>query len=86
MSVLFDWKIRDIENTANEAKRRLHELDTLRSDVDRMEHSLRETRTEADGLRNELKTSQERVNQLEARLDEMANAEVSDSRPKQPTP
>ncbi len=73
MSVLFDWKIRDIENTANEAKRRLHELDTLRSDVDRMECSMRETRAEADGLRNELHACQERMTRLEAALEEMAN-------------
>jgi predicted nucleic acid-binding Zn-ribbon protein len=73
MSVLFDWKIRDIENTSNEAKRRLHELDTLRSDVDRMEHTLWETRAEADGLRNELQAWQERMTRLEAALEEMAN-------------
>lgn len=76
MSILFDWKIRDIENTANEAKLRLHELDTLRSDVDCMEHTLRKARSEADGLRNELQACQERITQLEARLDEIANVKV----------
>lgn len=73
MSVLFDWKIRDIENAANEAKSRLWELNALRSDVDRLEHTLRETRSEADGLRAELSSAQDRLAQLEARIEEMAN-------------
>lgn len=73
MSIPFEWRIRDIEQAANEAKRRLHELDTLRSDVDRMEHTLRETRTETAGLRDELQTCQDKLTQLETRLFEIAN-------------
>lgn len=71
MSVLFDWKIQDIERTANEAKNRLYELDSLRRDVGSMEYSLRDSCSEVDGLRNELHSCQERIQQLEARLDEL---------------
>jgi len=73
MSVLFDWKIRDIEQAANEAKSRLWELNALRSDVDRLEHTLRETRAEADGLRAEIVSTQDRLTRLEAAMEEMAN-------------
>lgn len=69
----YEWRINDIERDASEAKRRLHELDSLRSGLDSVERAVRETRAEADGLRDELRASQERINQLEARLDEMAN-------------
>lgn len=73
MSVLFDWRIQEIERNANEAHRRLCELDTLRSDVGRLECALREARTEADGLRDELRSTQDRLQQLEYRVEEMAN-------------
>lgn len=76
MSVLFDWRIRDIEQAANEAKSRLWELNALRSDVDRLEHTLRETRSEADGLRAELTATQDRLTRLEAALEEMANNRI----------
>jgi len=66
-----DWKIRDIERKADEASRRLHELDSLRSDVGSLERSLREARSETDGLRNELQANQERTARLEERLDEL---------------
>ena len=70
MSVLFDWKIRDIESIANECKNRLWELNALRSDVERLEHTVRENRTEIDGLRAELQTAQEKLNVLEYRIEE----------------
>jgi hypothetical protein len=69
----FEWRIEDIERTANEAKRRLYELDALNRRMDGLESSVREARAEADGFRNELQASQEKVNRLESRLDEMAN-------------
>ena len=71
MSILFDWRIQDIEKAANEAKSRLWELNALRSDVGGLERAVREVRAEADGLRDELRAAQERMTQLEARLDEM---------------
>ena len=81
MSTPYEWRIDDIERNANEAKRRLHELDALRSGLDTVERALREARSETDGLRNELQASQERINQLEARMTEheMANDKVSDA-------
>ena len=72
MSVLFDWKIQDIERTANEAKNRLHEVDSLRGDVGRLEHSLREVRAEVDWLRNELQACQETGRQLAELLQELS--------------
>ena len=63
MSGPFEWRIQDIERTAKRAEDRLHELDSLRSNVDSLEHTVRELRTEIDGLRDELKTSQERHSQ-----------------------
>lgn len=73
MSQLFDWKIQAIERTANECKSKLYQLDSLAGDVGRLEYALREARAEADGLRRELETHQEKMTQLEARLDELSN-------------
>ena len=74
MSGPFEWRIQDIERTANRAESRLYELASLRSDVDSLEHTVRELRTEIDGLRDELKTSQERHSQDIAELLEALDA------------
>ena len=58
MSGPFEWRIQDIERTANRAESRLYELDSLRSDVGSLEHTVRELRAEIDGLRAELQASQ----------------------------
>lgn len=58
-----DWPIQDIERKADEAIRRLHEIDAIRSDVGRLEHTNRELRAELDGLRNEFQRLQDRVSQ-----------------------
>lgn len=68
MSVLFDWKIQDIERTANECKSKLYQLDSLAGDVGRMECALRESRSETDELRRELAACQEAVRKLEDAL------------------
>ena len=77
MSGPFEWRIQDIERTANRAESRLYELDSLRSDVVGLEHTVRETRAEADGLRAELTATQDRLTRLEAALEEMANAKLT---------
>ena len=74
MSGPFEWRIQDIERTANRAEGRLHELDSLRSNVDSLEHTVRELRTEIDGLRDELQASQERHSQDIAELRETLEA------------
>ena len=74
MSGPFEWRIQDIERTANRAESRLYELDSLRSDVGSLEHTVRELRTEIDGLCTELKTSQERHSQDIAELRETLEA------------
>jgi predicted nucleic acid-binding Zn-ribbon protein len=71
MSGPYEWRINDIERAANEANRRLHELDTLRSNVDRVECALRASRAEADGLRSLLETASQRIEQLESQMEEV---------------
>jgi len=72
------YELERIERTANEARNRLHELDSLRRDVDNLEHSLREARAVGDGLRDELRSTQERMNHMEAMMQEIqANVELS---------
>lgn len=60
----YDWRINDIERTANEAKNRLHELDSVRGDVARLECSLRDSRAEVDELRSELERLREEVREM----------------------
>lgn len=71
MHILGEWKIRDIEQKADQAVRRLYELDSLRSDVDRLECSLRESSSENDGLRNELQAEKERIDSLERNVERL---------------
>ena len=68
MSGPFEWRIQDIERTANRAESRLYELDSLRSDVGSLEHTVRELRTEIDGLHNELQAGQVQYSQDLAEL------------------
>lgn len=63
-----DWKIRDIERTANEAHRRLYELDSLNRKMDSLEHSNREISTEVNGLRSEIQTLQGEIVFLKEKL------------------
>lgn len=79
----FEWKIDDIERTANEAKRRLYELDTLRSNVDRVECALRESSTEANGLRSALETANQRIERLERQMGDVLSF-ISNSEHRQP--
>lgn len=61
--MLFEWRIKDIERKADEAARRLYEIDALRSDVGRLESANGGLRAEIDVLRAELQRLQERVSQ-----------------------
>ena len=74
MSGPFEWRIENIERTAKRAEDRLHELDSLRSDVGGLEHTVRELRAEIDGLCTELQASQERHSQDIAELRETLEA------------
>jgi len=60
-----DWKLREIEQKADNANNRLHELDSLHGDVDRLERSNRELRSHFDGLRNEFQACLERLRMME---------------------
>lgn len=64
MSLTLEWRLNDIERTANEAKRRTDELSSIRSDVDNLERAVREARTEIDGLRAQLQTAQSQIESL----------------------
>lgn len=72
MSVLFEWRIQAIEHKADEANRRLYEIDSLRSDVGRLERALGEFRTECDGLRYELQDALRRIEHVESMIAEIA--------------
>ena len=74
MSGPSEWRIQDIERTANRAESRLYELDSLRRDVDSLEHTVRELRAEIDGIRNELQASQIQHTQDIAELRETLDA------------
>ena len=63
MSGPFEWRLQDIERKSDEAVRRLHEIDSLRSDVGSVERTLRELRSEVDGLRHEFQAFQDRTTQ-----------------------
>ena len=58
------WKLEAIERKADEAHRRLYELDSLRSDVGSLERTNRELSSTVDGLRYELQDLQECFRQL----------------------
>lgn len=66
MSVQFEWRIQAIERKADEANRRLYEIDSLRSDVGRLERSLGEARAECSELRYELQDALRRIEQIES--------------------
>lgn len=66
MSVLFEWRIRDIEQKADRAVSRLYEIDSLNSNVDSLERSVRELRSENDRLLSELQECMRRIEQIES--------------------
>ena len=77
--ILEEWRIRDVEQKAERASSRLHELDSLRSDVGGLEHTLREIRAEIAGYRSELQASQIQYSQditaIHERLDAIEKGE-----------
>lgn len=60
-----DWRIAAVEKDAADAKRRLHELDTLSRDVARLERENGEIRARADGLRATCEALLSRIEALE---------------------
>ena len=67
-SIIDVWKLNDIERKADEAKRRLYELDALRGNVDSLERENREISAAVNGLRLELETLREDMRQITERL------------------
>ena len=73
--ILYEWRIRDVEQKAERASSRLYELDSLRGDVGSLERADREICALIDGLRYALDSTLDRVAQLERTVEElMANA------------
>ena len=65
MSGPFEWRINDIERKAENAERRLYELDSLRGDVADLERANGQLRREVDGLRAELQACASRMQTIE---------------------
>ena len=65
------YELERIERTVNQNRDRLHELDSLRSDVGRLEDSLQEARCVTEGLRDELRTMQYQVNEMVTQIHEL---------------
>lgn len=63
--LLEEWRIRDIEQKADQANRRLYELDTLRGNVDRLEYTNRELRSLIDGLCSTVETCLNEIRYLQ---------------------
>lgn len=61
----FDWIISDVEQKANNAERRLHELDSLRSNVDSLECANLELCARVDELCSQLEEAKGRICWLE---------------------
>lgn len=61
----FDWRISDIEQKANNAERRLHELDSLRSNVDSLERANWELSARVAELCSQLEEAKGRICWLE---------------------
>jgi prefoldin subunit 5 len=59
-----DWKLNEIERKADEANRRLHEIDALRESLARLECSVRELSAENASFQGELQECQDRVREL----------------------
>lgn len=72
MSILEEWRMRDVEQKAGRAARRLHELDSLRSDVGSLEHSSRKIGAQIDGLCHALDTAIDRIAALENAVIELS--------------
>lgn len=69
MHILEQWKIDAIERKADEAVRRLYEIDALRSDLGRLECSLRDASAEASSFRSRCSDLEEKVRRLEEQVD-----------------
>lgn len=68
MSGPFEWRLNDVERDAKqgaEAYRRIHEIDSLRSDVDGLERANGELRSEVAWLRPQLEALSQRIEALE---------------------
>lgn len=79
MSILEEWRIRDVEQKAERARSRLYELDSLRSDVGSLERADREICALIDGLCSALDTAIDRIEQLERTVDELTYNMKGDS-------
>ena len=64
------WKLEGIERKADEAHRRLYELDALRSNVASLERENREISTAVNELRFEIETLREDMRQIRQELTE----------------
>lgn len=60
-----EWRINDVERKADEASRRLYQIDEAFRRLDSLEYSLRESRSEVDGLRSQLSACEQTIRQMQ---------------------
>lgn len=73
MDIRFEWRIRDVEQKAESAHRRLYELDALRRDVAGLERTNGELRADIDRLRSEIQAAKDEIALLVRDLNGMAD-------------
>jgi phage shock protein A len=77
--ILEEWRVRDIEQKADRAERRLYELDSLRSTLDSVERANRELSSCVDDLRCTCESLLQRIEQLENQLNTITDTIISPS-------
>ena len=70
MHIVHAWQLEETQRKAENADRRLYELDALSSNVDRLECQNRELSSCVDDLRATCEALLERIEQLEGQLNE----------------
>ena len=66
-----DWRIQAIERKADQAVERLYEIDNMRSSLDSLVYTVREISSDIARICSEYQTSQEKIDTLERRVEEM---------------
>lgn len=66
-----EWRLQAIEQKASNAERRLHEIDSLRSDVRQLERSEQDLQREVDRLKSSHSSLEEAQRLLREQIDQL---------------